>query len=309
MPSVREYFESELVGTFALENTLTIRGSPGGQHIPLRHYFDFESRARHVAIYLAAGIDVGSVMFSLAGNVSTMLQAKAGKVLINRVRTVGVTGQQLRVQHLDGDFVQLEFSADGMSTLSLNSLLFTGRLTVYSEADVPEATRVQLTTLLERQGIFPWFRDATFAMKQTASTKPFAFVSHDSRDKPDIVRPLVQALQGLMLPIWYDEYSLQVGDSLRSSIEEGLRTCPKCILVLTPSFLEKGGWTKREYDSIFTRELIEDSDLILPVWAGVSKEQVFAYSPVLADKLGLSWDLGVTEVANRLFRKLIEKPR
>jgi hypothetical protein len=87
----------------------------------------------------------------------------------------------------------------------------------------------------------------------------------------------------MLCPVWFDEFSLAVGDSLRESIEAGLKTCHMCILVLTPNFLAKGGWPKREYDSIFTRELIENKKLILPVWAGVSKEEVYEYSPILAE--------------------------
>ena len=91
-----------------------------------------------------------------------------------------------------------------------------------------------------------------------------------------------------MCPVWYDEFSLSVGDSLRESIEGGLKSCGYCILVLTPNFLSKGGWPKREYDSIFTREVIEDERLILPVWHNVSKQEVMEYSASLADKLARS---------------------
>jgi hypothetical protein len=51
----------------------------------------------------------------------------------------------------------------------------------------------------------------------------------------------------------------------------------------------------------FTKELVEDRNLVLPVWHGVSRDEVFAYSPLLADRLGISWGLGSEEVCRRLY--------
>jgi len=101
-------------------------------------------------------------------------------------------------------------------------------------------------------------------------------------------------------PVWYDEFSLKVGDSLRGSVEKGLQECRRCSLIITKNFLSNDGWTKREFDSIFTRELIERSNVILPVWHEVSPEEIYQYSPSLADRLAVKWDLGADEVARRL---------
>ena len=103
-----------------------------------------------------------------------------------------------------------------------------------------------------------------------------------------------------MCPVWYDEYSLKVGDSLRSSIEKGLRETKKCVLILSPNFLANDGWGKAEFDSVYTREIIERGNVILPVWHNVDVKQVYEYSPRLADKVGLSSTLGVEELAKKL---------
>ena len=107
-----------------------------------------------------------------------------------------------------------------------------------------------------------------------------------------------------MCPVWYDEFSLKIGDSLRESIEKGLKECSKCILILTPNFLSNGGWAKREYDSIFTRELVERQNVILPVWHSISVDDVYKYSPVLADRLAVHWSMGVEEVSRKLLGAL-----
>jgi hypothetical protein len=109
----------------------------------------------------------------------------------------------------------------------------------------------------------------------------------------------------MMCPVWFDEFSLKVGDHLRESIERGLREARKCVLVLTPNFLSNGGWTKTEFNSIFTREIIEQKDVVLPVWHDVSRKDVYDYSPTLADRLALQWNMGETEVVRKLRQAII----
>ena len=46
-----------------------------------------------------------------------------------------------------------------------------------------------------------------------------AFVCHASEDKDDVVRPLAERLREQHIEVWYDEFSLKMGDSLRRSIE------------------------------------------------------------------------------------------
>ena len=109
-------------------------------------------------------------------------------------------------------------------------------------------------------------------------------------------------LQRLICPVWYDEFSLRVGDHLRESVEHGLTEARKCILVLSPNFLSNTGWTKTEFNSIFTRELLERASVVLPVWYNVTAKDVYDYSPSLADRVALDWTkLGQDEVVRRLY--------
>jgi hypothetical protein len=114
------------------------------------------------------------------------------------------------------------------------------------------------------------------------------------------VRELAYEMVRLMCPVWYDEYSLKVGDSLRTNIENGLKEARKCIIVLSPNFMSNGGWGKAEFDSIFTREILEKQNVILPIWHNVTVQQVYDYSPRMADKVALPSSLGVPELARRL---------
>ena len=67
-----------------------------------------------------------------------------------------------------------------------------------------------------------------------------AFICHASEDKEDFVRPLADALSQFHLHIWYDEFSLSVGDGLRRAIDHGLAKSRFGIVVLSPNFFKKG---------------------------------------------------------------------
>ena len=109
------------------------------------------------------------------------------------------------------------------------------------------------------------------------------FISHASEDKDEVVRPLAFALQDCGLKVWYDEFELKIGHSLRRKIDEGLAKSRFGIVVLSKSFLNKG-WTNYELDGLVTKSINGDQ-VLLPIWHKISKQEVIDYSPSLADKL------------------------
>jgi len=109
------------------------------------------------------------------------------------------------------------------------------------------------------------------------------FISHASEDKDEVVRPLALALQSEGLSVWYDEFTLKIGDSLRRKIDKGLANSRFGIVVLSKSFILKG-WTNYELDGIITKS-ISDEQIVLPIWHNITKKEVIEYSPSLADKL------------------------
>jgi len=182
------------------------------------------------------------------------------------------------------------------------------RLFVYSETELTIEQVAELKLAARNKGHDLQFRSPVHAAERSRFEKPLAFISHDSRDK-QIARAIALKLQRWMCPVWYDEFSLKVGDKLRESIEAGLKTCKKCVLVLSQNFFANGGWTKREFDSIFTREILEQRRLVLPVWVGIQKEAVFEYSPSLLDVKGISWEMGEDEVCRQLHQAITgDKP-
>jgi hypothetical protein len=110
------------------------------------------------------------------------------------------------------------------------------------------------------------------------------FISHASEDKDAVVRPLARALASEGVTAWYDETELRIGDSLRRKIDAGLANCRFGVVVLSPSFFDKG-WPNYELDGLVTREVASRQQLILPIWHNVGQAEVMQYSPTLAGKL------------------------
>ena len=190
---------------------------------------------------------------------------------------------------------------------STKDISATTRVFIYSEADFGPAEISKLQQEAKHLGHDLQFRSGAYVDGRSRFELPLAFISHDFRDKQNIARPIAVYLQKMLCPVWYDEFSLKVGDSLRDSIEKGLKECHKCVLVLSPNFLSNKGWTKKEFDSIFTRELLEESRVVLPVWYQVTKHQVYDYSPSLLNVKGLDWNtVGEEEVCRKLHRAIVD---
>lgn len=131
-----------------------------------------------------------------------------------------------------------------------------------------------------------------------SSTK--LFISHASEDKTDFVEPLVAALQTNGFEVWYDRYELTLGDSLLQKISQGLRECDYGVVVLSPDFFRKK-WTQAELDGLLAIESTARK-VILPIWKDVTVEDVSAFSPILAGRLGAPTSRGVDSVVEEIRR-------
>lgn len=130
-----------------------------------------------------------------------------------------------------------------------------------------------------------------------------AFICHASEDKDDFVRPLANLLIKQHLDVWYDEFSLTIGDSLSDKIDQGLKISRFGIVILSPQFFRKP-WAKRELKGLVAREVFERQDVILPVWHRVSLFDVMKFSPTMADKKAASSADGINTVLRELIRKI-----
>lgn len=130
------------------------------------------------------------------------------------------------------------------------------------------------------------------------------FISHASEDKDAVVRPLANALVTLGIRVWYDEFELRIGDSLRRKIDFGLARSRFGIVVLSRSFIKKG-WTNYELDGLITNA-ISGKQVILPIWHDITKQEVIDFSPSLADKVARNTSQETVEEIAREIAELVE---
>lgn len=156
------------------------------------------------------------------------------------------------------------------------------------------STRASVRTL---PGMLPEIREAplstvpSLVRERPPRVEPGAeafdvFISHASEDKESIVRSLATELADQGLKVWYDEFTLRIGDSLRQKIDKGLAKSRVGLVVLSPSFVAKG-WTNYELDGIVTRS-VSGEQILLPIWHNITKQEVIDFSPSLADKVARS---------------------
>ena len=129
------------------------------------------------------------------------------------------------------------------------------------------------------------------------------FISHASEDKDTFVRELATRLVENHIDVWYDEFSLTVGDSLQTSINKGLASSRFGIVILSPNFIEKP-WTQRELQGLVARQILGKNKVILPIWHNVSAQDVMAFSPPLADTFALGSENGIEALIHDLMKVL-----
>lgn len=306
MPNIKECFETDLPNclnhlkevSFKVKDETPIK-------IGVRLHVDFISNAIFASIFFD-NTDLFQVFLkSLGDNIDSILKTATSKGKVTLPHNYAwMPWSEGSAQNM-GDFVIYKSKEPGSPIETGTKLTFTKRIFIYSPFEIPENIQLDYNKGISNDyGLEVVFRGPNYA--ESLSKNPIAFISHDSRDKDNIARPVAAKLRAMGLDVWYDEYSLNPGDSLREEIEKGLKKCKRCILILTPNFLSKGGWAKQEYDSIYTREIIEDKKVFIPIWDDIEAKDVYDYSPILADRIGIKWSIGQDEVCNKIYRVLME---
>lgn len=277
MASLYEYFIKDGSNTTTMHQTLSLSDRFGNVLLETigRVHFDFDAGGVYISFYIPFSDKVRCPEAILLNKVNDLLKWSETDVYIH------------------SGFANLDMQDS-------RDLIFTGRVYLYSEQPVSAQLKEQMNSESKLEGYSLIFRSVEYVEQRNKFEKPQAFISHDSRDKLEIAEPLAVHLTKLMCPLWYDEFSLKVGDSLRDSIENGLKECHKCVFIITQNFLSNGGWSKREYDSVFTREIMEKRNVIIPIWYNVTPQDVYSYSPILADRVAVDWSLGIEKVANKI---------
>jgi len=275
MGTITDYFSTDETHDLKVTSESGLK-SGDGVEIPIKIFQDFSSGA----VYFALRLPV----------VSNPLEHCIGFLDEQCIGVALAAAPQLSIQA----------NTPEASAIPASSLRFCGRFYIYSDNSLSIQDLAMLYEQGRKRGLSVQYFGPEWAAQRSESEKPLAFLSYDSRDRDSIARPLALELSKRGVPVWFDEFELKIGDSLREKIETGLKECKRCVLIITPRFLANTGWTKREFDSIFTRELLDRKKVVLPIWVEVAQRAVYEYSPSLADKVALQWSSGLGQVADAL---------
>jgi TIR domain len=205
MSTLRQYFDSDFKGFFGLVGPLKLRVNEKPIDPPVERavLYNHDSRAAFHAIYVPPDLPAVEVC-------SFILQDRD---LFDGLR---------RALHI-------EVGPPGEPPAQISNCLFTGRVILYVNSNLGDGEKQALTAVAQSEGLDLILRDRSYAAMKDTRENPHAFISHDWRDKENIARPLAVSLAHNLCKVWYDEFSLNIGDSLRDKIEHGLKHCRKCV--------------------------------------------------------------------------------
>ena len=113
---------------------------------------------------------------------------------------------------------------------------------------------------------------------------PKVYLAHASEDKAR-VRPIAEYLMANGIDVWFDEWEIEPGDSLRQKMEEGLGAMTHFVIVLTATSITKP-WVAKEIDVGLVRQVGGDSRFV-PLVVGLDPSKL---SPFLQAMLFLKLD-------------------
>lgn len=128
--------------------------------------------------------------------------------------------------------------------------------------------------------------------------QPRVYLAHASEDKA-LVRPIAEYLMAKGVDVWFDEWEIDPGDSLRQKMEEGLGAMTHFIVVLTEASIRKP-WVAKEIDVGLVQQVGGKSRFV-PLVIDVDTEKL---SPFLQAMLFLRLDPSNESDLNALVDRL-----
>ncbi|MEO5644255.1 MAG: toll/interleukin-1 receptor domain-containing protein [Bacteroidia bacterium] len=130
-----------------------------------------------------------------------------------------------------------------------------------------------------------------------------AFISYAIEDKP-IAETIASYLKEKKIKVWYLGHELQVGDSISSVINTGLRNS-KCIIpILSPSYLRH--WPIVELYTFIIDDRKRKQNRILPVLHNLDIETVNRDHPLLVDLYSILTKDGLDIVCKKLHTAILK---
>jgi len=98
--------------------------------------------------------------------------------------------------------------------------------------------------LEERLGLS---RGEVHGVNEPATRERLVYLAHATEDK-HLAQPLAEGLVERGIPVWYDNWEIGYGDSLRRRMEQGLGDCTHFVVLLTETSVNKP-WVNEEIDA------------------------------------------------------------
>ncbi|MCP3169064.1 toll/interleukin-1 receptor domain-containing protein [Myxococcus qinghaiensis] len=119
------------------------------------------------------------------------------------------------------------------------------------------------------------------------------FISHRSSDTAEAER-LAQAVQAAGHKVWFDDWELNIGDSIVGRMNEGLEGAAYLVLCYSSSGVDSP-WMSREWLSALARQMSGPGVKVLPVVLTGGKPPAILADIKYAD-LVKNWTHGVAEL-------------
>ena len=130
------------------------------------------------------------------------------------------------------------------------------------------------------------------------------FICYAKEDKKDFVNDFAKGLRKVGLKIWYDDFTLQVGDRLLDKLEEGIDNSRYVAIILSKAFFKTQGWARNELDGILARATTRGKPIILPIWHKVDYQDVINFSSILSGRFAIQTAEGIQSVINNVLLKV-----
>lgn len=132
--------------------------------------------------------------------------------------------------------------------------------------------RFDIMTLLDAESVDVAFARFCFAERKDLEAKGYymlplgkkgrVFISHSSKDNHEI-ELLLPFLNAANIPLWFDKYNIEVGESILNSVQTGIESSSTVVFWITKNFLESK-WCQHEMNA-FIRKLIEEDAKIISI--------------------------------------------
>ncbi len=123
------------------------------------------------------------------------------------------------------------------------------------------------------------------------------FISYAQADQ-SVAQQIASGLRDAGLKVWFDEWALLPGDSIRERIEEGLRASDLLLVLLSPSAVSSR-WITMEWNAALSRELSARDVTVIPALITDCK-----IPPVLASRPYLDLRTDLKSGIGRLIEQL-----